>query len=147
MKKANDATRVSDVHAIQEALQRYDVDKGNYPDSVVTFDWELSAVQGTGNFLVALKPYGLPRGAPVDPINNATNPDSEASYAAGKYGYWYYRYNAGDRGCDASRGNFYVIGIVNMESVNGTHPNSPGFSCSLRNWQLEFEWVTGGYER
>lgn len=60
--------------------------------------------------------------------------------------YIYYRYSAGESGCDVSRGAYYVIGVRNMESSSGAYPSSKGWSCPSRNWQGEFEWVTGKFE-
>jgi hypothetical protein len=71
---------------------------------------------------------------PVDPIN------------AGLNTYYYYRYSAGSSGCDPNRGAFYVLGINDMEGGETPHLSSPGWSCPSRNWQVEFDWVTGKFE-
>ena len=63
------------------------------------------------------------------------------------YAYSYYHYLAGSYGCDASKGSFFVLGIRKMESRTGIWPGSPGWKCSKRNWQSEFAWVTGGFDK
>ena len=34
-----------------------------------------------------------------------------------------------------------------METSGNPHPNSPGWICPSRNWQDEFDWVTGAFEK
>jgi len=57
----------------------------------------------------------------------------------------YYRYPAGAFGCPESRGAFYVLGIVDMETSKGTHPLSPNWTCGTADFG-EFEFVVGGFE-
>lgn len=75
------------------------------------------------------------------------NPPVDPTATGDCAGYRYYRYPGGDWGCDASKGAYYVLGISDLEAISGTHPESPGFQCAGRNWQAEFEWVTGEYEQ
>lgn len=149
--RGRDARRVSDMQAIVKALEMYKADNGQYP--VVAYSgtgslggWEVSAKEASGEFLAPLKNYGFSSGVPVDPINDATDADFNTARTNNHYTYAYYRYPAGNNGCDASRGAFYVLGIMRTDvSGNAAATNSPGFSCSY-NWQATFSWVTGGYE-
>lgn len=144
--KSRDARRLSDMRQIQTALELY-YDKNNqYPNSacdplgncgVTTCGgWDST---GDGEFIVALKTDGIVASMPKDPVNSPT--------ACGQpYGYRYYRYGY-DPACNPCQGRaFYVLGFNTPESLSGTHPNSPGWSCANRNWQGEFSWVVGKCE-
>ena len=72
---------------------------------------------------------------PVDPINS------------GSQYYSYYVYPAGSSGCTAGSGEFYVLGVRNMEVSSNPHALSPGQSCPTRDWQGEFDWVVGKFEQ
>jgi len=78
------------------------------------------------------------KSVPKDPIGTGT---------CGGYTYRYYRYSAGSSGCDPARGAFFVLGVVDMETSGNPYPGSPGWKCPNRNWQNEFDWVIGGFER
>jgi prepilin-type N-terminal cleavage/methylation domain-containing protein len=133
--RANDARRISDANAIVKAIHAYLAENGTLPPfTSVGGSWEQSYTEPAGQFMEYLDGYGISGSAPVDPVNNST------------YHYRYYRYSAGTNGCDTTRGRYFVFGIYNIESSSGPHPDSPGFSCSGRNWTNEFDWVTGGFE-
>lgn len=132
--RANDARRLSDANGITKALQFYFGKNNIFPVHTSGGSWESSASEAPGQFMEYLAGFGFSNGTPTDPINTST------------YTYYYYRYGAGSYGCDVSRGNFFVFGIRRMEATSGQHPESPGFSCSGRNWGSEFAWVTGGFE-
>ncbi|NCU37713.1 prepilin-type N-terminal cleavage/methylation domain-containing protein [Candidatus Saccharibacteria bacterium] len=142
--RAIDSRRLSDVRMITKALQVYKISNGVYPSVGITgagslSGWESSAHEAPGQFIRPLlnSEYGLQGGVPVDPVNSIATTNT----------YLYYRYAAGSNGCDVARGAYYVLGIKRTSAAGaGVHPNSPGFSCT-RNWQTEFSWVTGGYER
>src|SRR5690606_5008206 len=125
--RANDSRRISDVSSIAKALDAYLARNGSYPGHTSGGSWEQSNTEASGQFMEYLDGYGVSGSAPVDPINSST------------YHYRYYRYPAGSSGCDSTRGRFYVLGILNIESSSGPHPDSPGFSCSERNWGSEFD--------
>lgn len=72
--------------------------------------------------------------------------DPKGGTGTGCYGYNYYVYNAGSYGCDAAKGNFYVLGVRDMETSANPYPTSPGWSCPARDWQAEFDWVTGRFK-
>ena len=133
--KARDARRLTDVKQIQTALELYYDANGYYPANTDNDcgGWD-TGVSGDG-FISPLVTGGF-IATPVDP--NASG---------GCSGYRYYRYSAGDYGCDSARGDYYVLGINNMETSSNPHPTSPGWSCSGRNWQGEVDWVTGFFSK
>ncbi len=137
--KARDARRLSDMRQIQLALEMYKDKYGHYPS--ISSDsccdgWDQGPC-GSNSFIGALEAEGLFSKTPVDPKGGS---------GTGCYGYAYYRYGAGCCGCPQSKGAFYVLGIRDMETSGRPHPNSPGWSCPNRNWQNEFDWVTGSFE-
>ena len=137
--RAHDSKREADGNGIKKALEVYRVANNRYPLTAYTGGgsvggWESSHNEDPGEFIADLKNYGYASGTPVDPTNSVSNE------------YRYYRYPAGYAGCDASRGPFFVFGIRDMEATSGAASSSPGWNCPSRNWQTEFEWVTGGFE-
>ena len=141
--KARDARRVSDMRQIVMALQMYNVQYGAFPSissDACCDGWDQGPCNDGNNnaFIGALATAGLLKQVPTDPSGGS---------GTGCYGYRYYRYPAGSSGCDAARGAFFVLGITNMETSAGRHPASPGWSCPTRNWQGEFEWVAGAFEK
>ena len=136
--KARDARRLSNVEQIRLALEMYKSDHGIYPGPVSSNgDWEISYEDGA-DFIDALKDEGyFTTAVPVDPVNSG-----------GKY-YYYFRYGAGGGGCPIENGDFYVLGISDMEGGNRPYPGSPGWSCNtvIRDWQDEFDWVAGGFTK
>jgi len=137
--KARDARRLSDMRQILLALQLYYNKYGRYPsisgDSCCD-GWDQGPC-GTNPFIGALITEGLIQ-TPTDPSGGS---------GTGCYGYAYYRYPAGYAGCDESKGPFFVLGVRDMETSGRPHPDSPGWSCPRRNWQNEFDWVVGGFEK
>ena len=141
--RARDTARVSDMRAIGKSIEVYKTFNGSLPPRGPSSSWApsnelpsayISDLAGSGKVMSSL---------PNDPINDAT------------YRYQYYVYGAGAHGCDPSRGIFYVLRIVRMESVpsGSRHPDSPGFTCSngtvSRDWSSDagvvVAWVQGGY--
>lgn len=151
-KRARDTQRLSDANAIVKSIEQYKVLNGNFPPIGYSglgnqSGWEASAREANGEFLAPLKTLNFSDGVPVDPINNATGDSHTEAWSLGHYSYYYYLYSAGQHGCDPSRGRYYVLGIMNMENSDGKHSDSPGHSCgTTRDWNDEYEWVTGGYE-
>lgn len=133
--RARDAQRVSDAKVIVDALKLYHVDKFDYPGPTSsTSSWERSDQEPEGLFMESLKDGGYVDKVPVDPLNDSSN-----------Y-YSYYRYPAGQSGCEPSKGAFFVFGIKNMESANfNPAEDSPGWACPNQDWGTEFDWVTGGF--
>lgn len=135
-KKAWDARRLSYIAGIQKALEMYKVDHGRYPDEdSVNSDWEMSWEDGA-DFLTILETEGyFPNGVPLDPVN------STGSY------YGYYLYPAGSSGCNASKGEFYVLVIRNMDTIlTRPNPQTPGWDCPNRHdWITSYDWVVGSF--
>lgn len=131
--KARDTKRITEIKQMINALEIYRMTYNQYPDSDFQGcgGWD---TPGNGSFIAPLDSSGLMKNI-ADPTTN----DSCGNYR-------YYRYGAGSYNCPVSRGAYYVIGIVSFESFPGVHPRSPGWSCTDRNWQNEFSWVTGRFE-
>lgn len=135
--KARDVTRLQAMTEMQKALALYYSQNGNYPDSdnQGCGGWDVSS---DGTFTTALVSAGLLPTHLADP--------SGETGACGNAAYFYYVYASGNYGCDTTRGNYYVLGIRDLENTTGPSPTSPGWSCPDRNWQAEFDWVTGSFE-
>jgi prepilin-type N-terminal cleavage/methylation domain-containing protein len=136
--KARDARRLADMAQIQKALDLYYQDNSQYPGNTDNdcSGWD-TGYYGSGDiFISPLKIAQLINEVPGDPTST-----SQCG------GYRYYRYGAGSYGCNPSQGAFYVLGISNMEASASPHAFSPGWSCPSRNWQGEFYWVTGKFEK
>jgi prepilin-type N-terminal cleavage/methylation domain-containing protein len=151
--RTRDSKRVSDMNSIKKSLELYKLQNGRYP--LVSYSglgsqggWETSAMESPGQFLAELANFGFSSGTPVDPVNDGTDSSTSLARSQNHYGYYYYRYAAGNAGCDPALGAYYILGFINAESNNGGNvaQGSPGFSCSGRNWGNEFDWVTGGFE-
>jgi len=137
--KSRDAKRLSDMHQMQVALELYYNAFGSYPNSDYAGcgGWDSSGTPtGSPSFITPLVSNNFLPVNLLDPVVN----DSCGNYA-------YYRYSTGSYGCDISRGAFYVLGVRNMESSGNPYSGSPGWNCPTRNWQSEFDWVTGRFER
>ena len=138
--RSRDAVRLHDINQILIALRMYHDKYERYPN--ISGDsccdgWDQGPC-GEDPFIGALVTEELFQETPTDPIGGS---------GTGCYGYNYYRYGAGSAGCDSARGAFFVLGVRDMESSGRPHPDSPGWSCPSRNWQSEFDWVTGGFEK
>ena len=146
--KARDAKRLTDMRQMVTALGLY-YDKYNlYPSLNGELNggncggWDTSQKDEDTDgkqFIESLVDDGFVSKTPSDPLDIAGG--------AGCGGYDYYLYPAGYEGCDSAKGDFFVLGVRNMEGVSVPHPASPGWSCPTRDWQVEFDWVTGGFTR
>ena len=138
--KARDAKRLSDMNQIHLALELYYDENIAYPGNSDNdcSGWDAGFNNGPGSgdlFIQSLESGNFMSKTPGDPI------------ATGNCGgYAYYRYGAGRYGCDSSRGAFFVLGVRDMETSGRPHPSSSGWSCPSRDWQIEFDWVVGGFE-
>jgi len=132
--KARDTKRLSDMHQMQIALELYYNSFGSYPNSDFAGcgGWDSS---GNGTFITPLVSNNF---LPINLLDSTVN-DNCGNYA-------YYRYSKGSYKCDASKGYYYVLGVRDMESTPNPYPSSPGWSCSDRDWQTEFDWVVGKFE-
>ena len=133
-RSARDAVRLSSLKEMQTALELYYSGAGSYPagDGAGSGGWD---TPGNGTFITALVNGRFLSGHIRDPLAND------------QYGnFKYYRFAAGSHGCATAKGAFYVLGVVDMESVSGSHPRSPGWSCPSRNFGTEMEFVFGRFE-
>lgn len=140
--KAEDTRRLSDMRQIVNALELYNLQHGQYPDSdnECVGGWDSSS---DGDFLHILTEEGfLPRDF-LDPSVNNNNSNCG--------NYQYHRYIPGTYGCNNT--HFYVLEIIDMQSTPGfpgnggtAFPGSPGWKCAGRDWNTYAEWVTGNYE-
>jgi prepilin-type N-terminal cleavage/methylation domain-containing protein len=139
--KARDAVRLSDMHTLQNGLALYMNTHGTYPNSNFSGcgGWEATGSDPAGNFIAALTAeQDLPIGL-KEQISSLDN-------TCGNYAYYFYP--AGYAGCTVGLGGFYVLGIRSTDSLGtARYPTSPGWSCSGRDWQGEFSWVTGQFEK
>ncbi|MCY1362017.1 hypothetical protein D9M69_487150 [compost metagenome] len=145
---------MQDLRSIAKALEIYKTTNGAYPSATVTPNaggWEVSH-DGTAatNFISALTTSKTISKVPVDPMNSGTVTGSaslDPSWSTTDKFYFYYRYAAGSGGCDAARGDFYILGATRFDrTASGqTAQGSPGFSCPGRDWAIEGAWVIGGY--
>ena len=135
--KSRDVVRLSEMRSVRQALELYFTQNKQYPGT----DGD-----GCGGWDVGNAAHPLFSGQGMDQFFNNKIAPVERSQTEDCNGYRYYRYAAGDYGCPVARGAYYVVGVGNMETTGNPHPASPGWSCPGRNWQDEFDWVSGGYE-
>lgn len=143
--RARDSKRIADAKAIEAALENYRAANGVYLPSTTatqvagasTGGWETSGAAQPGTFLSALEPLFPDRIVPVDPINNTLTLTGNT--------YRYITYASGTNGCDVAKGAYYVFIVNHLDTVSGASPESPGFSCSGHNWQLDGDYVFGGF--
>ena len=105
--RANDTRRLSDVKAIQKALAQYHTVNGSFPAAVPnpgTGGWELSRDPG---FLSSLSSVMGSTVFVAPGTNTILN------------GYYYRTFTAGQFGCPASAGPFYVVWVRGMETQTG----------------------------
>lgn len=132
-KGARDAQRLASLREMQTGLELYFHDHDVYPDGADNVSgWDTAT---DGDFLQELVDNKYMQANVQDPLGVAYGDNLR-----------YAHYAAGSEGCPAAKGGFYVLGVADMENSDGTHPSSPGFSCSGRDWQNEMEFVMGKFE-
>lgn len=139
-KGTRDKQRLADMRTIQEALERYYEKHGRYPSRSGNHchnGWETC---DNGEFIPALVNEGFLEEHMIDPSGPTSGPSGCGNYR-------YYRYGAGGGGLDPAKGAFYVLGIKDMETSGRPHSDSPGWLGPTRDWQEEFDWVTGSFEQ
>lgn len=139
-KKARDGNRLSDIRQLLTSLELYYNTNGQYPwatdNDCWGWDTGLNGGPESGDtFIEPLETGGFLTEAIGDPTN---------THECG--GYSYVKYGAGSFGCSTDKGSFFVLGIRDMEMSENPHSASPGWSCPGRDWQDEFDWVTGSFE-
>lgn len=128
--RARDARRLSDMKAVQEAIDRYYEDNHAYPPigSAGAGGWDVSS---DADFIPALVRGGYLHAHAADPLNTSASC------------YYYFVYPAGSYGC-VSDGSFYVLALTAWETTAFASQHGGYFQCSGRNWNSEFAYVTGG---
>jgi prepilin-type N-terminal cleavage/methylation domain-containing protein len=149
--KARDAKRLQQIKQVQIALEMYKDAKGAYPESrdcSYTFDTEKN-----NGFIPLLQTEGFLSSEITDPGNHTTSdPYAVSCYGSGNNAgnFFYFRYYpsgwSASTGCSTTKGEWYILVIFDMESSVGKHSSSPGFSCSIIDFQTYGEYVTGKYE-
>ena len=138
--KARDAQRLADANQIQAALSRYLLKESNFPSNRDNdaSGWDCNYDSSdAGGFIADLTDEGY--------ITTIFDPSSNIS-SCYLGGIRYYRYSPGSYSCATAKGYFYVLEIDDIETSTGTHEDSPGFSCTGRDWGTEAEWVTGQFQ-
>src|ERR1043166_6880249 len=135
--KARDVRRLAEIQGAQKALELYYIAHNKYP----TGDFD-----GCGGWDVGNSEYPFFNGSGMDNNFAGGRPPVDIWKVGNCDGYRYYHYPAGSYGCQASHGDFYVLGVTDMESTGDPFPGSPGFLCPGRNFQDEFDWVAGQFE-
>lgn len=147
--RGRDVKRLAEINQIVRALEDYYITYGKYPGPTSVYGeaeascngWDTSNVDYDGDGKAFIEPLADERifeRVPSDPIGTGT---------CSGFTFRYFLYGTGSFGCDVSRGNYYVLGINDLETSNGPHSDSPGWSCPGYDWQNEFEWVTGRFEK
>lgn len=136
--KARDVVRVEEIQQVQKTLELYYLGHNQrYP----TGDSDGCGTWDVGNAtLPFLHSTGMEEFFGNKPLPTDTYYHDDCN------GFRYYHYPAGSYGCPTGRGGFYVLGITDMETTGDPYPGSPGWSCPGRNFQDEFDWVTGSFE-
>jgi prepilin-type N-terminal cleavage/methylation domain-containing protein len=151
--QARDARRISDIGQLRLALSLYMSLNGQFPQPPGSGSGECNGgwdSSGDGDFIPELRQSGL------------LSQDFRDNWLDGNNGgcgnYQYHVFPAGNYGCDAARGRYYVLQVIDMETVPGSpdpaagthggpHPQSPGFSCPGYNFNTAWaEYVTGEFE-
>lgn len=109
--RSRDSWRVNDAAAVKKAFSLYKVDNDSFPATAPNPGISTFEVSTDPGFLSSLSSYTNSR-AFKDPINNNSS------------NYWYHRFNAGDHGCPASLGQYYVFWIRGMEGQSAANIQS-----------------------
>lgn len=124
---ARDARRLADIKGLQEAIEQYFLDTGQFPAADTT-GWNRSTDAG---FISVLVDEGYIREPVRDPLNDNT------------YQYRYRTYAAGQFGCVGTT-RYYVLGIRNFENADFAAEHVGYFKCATQDFGTLFDYVTGG---
>ena len=143
-KKARDTKRISEIRQLRTAVNLYLSIYGQFPqDSSAAGEcnggWDSPA---DGDFVPELVTAGLLNKDVIDISNYNDNNGNCGNYQ-------YRHYSAGHFGCDPSRGKFYVLQIVDLESTpgfgmfgaGGQYPSSPGYDTSCPAGPSAWDWA------
>ncbi|HUR28122.1 MAG TPA: prepilin-type N-terminal cleavage/methylation domain-containing protein [Planctomycetota bacterium] len=128
---ARDAQRLSDVRRLRDAIDQYFLDHGAYPPPAISGDERDYDSSHGGDFIPELLRTGALREPVVDPLGDAL------------HAYGYNLYEEGTCGC-AGKGKFYVLGITRFETPEFAAAHPGYFKCAQKDWNADFEYVTGG---
>jgi general secretion pathway protein G len=128
---ARDEQRLSDIRAVQAAIEQFHRDKQRYPDARANASYGGWDVSNDGDFIPELVQFGYLPATVRDP-----GEDGACFYA-------YFLYDRGTASC-ASAGKFYVLGIKTFETASFATRNPGRFQCADRDWSAELAYVTGG---
>ena len=123
--RARDTKRAVDAKSIMDALSTYRAYNRVFPAA--------NPNPGSGTFEVSTDTTFLNSLQTV--INNTSFKDHKAPTLAAK-SYWYRTFNAGDNGCPAAKGPYYVLWIKNMENQTTgkiDSPDCPGITLFTSN--------------
>ncbi len=134
MADSRDVQRLSDVTAIQGAIEKFYADEHRYPAAHANASYGGWDVSSDGDLIPELVQRGYLREALHDPL------DDPCTY------YAYFVYEKGALDC-ASEGPFYVLGIKSFETASFAAMHRGSCACPERDWSHEFAYVTcGGLE-
>jgi len=136
-KRARDSERMTSIINIQKALDLYHDTYHEWPkgdDDGMGWDEGFHSKQDR-SFIKPLVEKNFTLVTPSDPR------------FYGSKSMKYVVYEAGYGGCSEDKGNFYVLGITELES--DTRPpkkfTGSGFKCKNRDWQKDFDYVVGKF--
>lgn len=124
--RARDTRRSTDIAAILQALDTYNILNSGYPRATSTDGdgfWEYSN-ETPGTFMEYLSAT-FPGSTPVDPVNDMT------------HRYQYYVYSPGDLasyGCPTNKGSMYVFYASGFEKTANAPKSDANLVCSSRTW-------------
>jgi hypothetical protein len=137
--RERDTERMTNLQAIQQALDLYYDKFGAWPPGDDDGDgWDYGFYsKEDARFIYPLVKEGF---------LSAVHGDPKFYY---KDAMAYRVYDAGSEGCPGYKGKFYVLGIANLETdIRPPHDHSgSGFWCPNHNWQDDFDYVVGKYEK
>jgi len=137
-KRTRDSERMTSLINLQKALDLYHDTYNKWPkgdDDGMGWDEGFHSKQDKS----FIKPL-------VDKNFTLVTPSDPKFY--GQKALKYTVYEAGYGGCAENKGDFYVLGITELESDTRPPKNftGSGFKCKKRDWQNEFDYVVGKFE-
>jgi prepilin-type N-terminal cleavage/methylation domain-containing protein len=165
-KSARDSKRISDIHAIQRALDNYIQEYGappypagsGYGRGAVSpgfWDnmWDISTNPANGGFMSFLVGRGLGK-VPVDPLNTPAGYNGQPTDPSlNAYVYFIAHASNGYQGgnCTGGRESVYLLGITNLETDTRPAQKFAGSGCNClwtnmpNFFQQFFDYVSCGY--